>query len=276
MPSSNSAPQTGALLRSSPAEVNRRVIGALLIRELLTRYGRNNIGFLWLFVEPAAFILIVTFVWAFVKNIQRTNIPIVAFALTGYSSMLLWRYTAGRCIGAVKSNKALLYHRQVTIMDIFLARILLELIAMSAAVFVLTILFYSIGWLTLPEDVMEVIAGWALLCWLSMGLAMTLGGLSEKADFVKRVWHPFSYLLMVVSGVAFTVDALPTGLQHAALWVPMVNAVEMIRDGWFGSDFHAHFDIPFVVACNVALTLVGVSLVRQIGFDSESESGGDE
>lgn len=276
MRSSNPAPETGALLRSSAATVNRRVVGALLIRELLTRYGRNNIGFLWLFVEPAAFILIVTFVWAFVKDIQRTNIPIVAFALTGYSSMLLWRYGAGRCIGAVKSNKPLLYHRQVTIMDIYVARILLELIAMSAALVVLTILFYAIGWLSLPEDVMEVIGGWLLLCWLSFGLASTLGGLSEKADFVKRVWHPFSYMLMVVSGVAFTVDALPPGMQSVALWVPMVNAVEIIRDGWFGSDFHAHFDVGYMIACNIALTLMGVSLVRQIGFDAESESGGDE
>jgi ABC-type polysaccharide/polyol phosphate export permease len=33
------------------------VLGALLIRELLTRYGRHNIGFLWLFVEPMIFTL---------------------------------------------------------------------------------------------------------------------------------------------------------------------------------------------------------------------------
>ncbi|MFN5779339.1 MAG: capsule polysaccharide export ABC transporter permease, partial [Novosphingobium sp.] len=36
-------------------QVQRRVIGALLLREMLTRYGRNNIGFLWLFVEPMLF-----------------------------------------------------------------------------------------------------------------------------------------------------------------------------------------------------------------------------
>lgn len=32
--------------------VQARVIRALVARELLTRYGRNNIGFLWVFVEP--------------------------------------------------------------------------------------------------------------------------------------------------------------------------------------------------------------------------------
>jgi ABC-2 type transport system permease protein/capsular polysaccharide transport system permease protein len=33
-------------------EIQRRVIGALLMREVITRFGRHNIGFLWLFVEP--------------------------------------------------------------------------------------------------------------------------------------------------------------------------------------------------------------------------------
>jgi hypothetical protein len=34
-----------------------RVLYALLARELLTRYGRHNIGFVWLFAEPMLFTL---------------------------------------------------------------------------------------------------------------------------------------------------------------------------------------------------------------------------
>ena len=30
----------------------RKVIGALLMRELHTRYGRENVGYLWLILEP--------------------------------------------------------------------------------------------------------------------------------------------------------------------------------------------------------------------------------
>lgn len=271
MPNSSAAPQTGGLLRSSAWAINRRVISALLIRELLTRYGRNNIGFLWLFVEPTAFIIVITIVWRAIRNVHVSNIPIVAFAITGYSSLLLWRNTAGRCIGAVRSNKSLLFHRQVTIMDIFTARILLELIAITAALVVLTTIFYSIDWLPLPEDVLQVFGGWLLMCWFAAGLGMTIGGLSEKAEVVGRVWHPVSYMLMAVSGVAFIVDALPPGAQQAILWVPMINAVEFIREGWFGSVMRAHYDIEYLIAWNVALTLVGMSLVRQIGFDASDE-----
>lgn len=271
MPSSSSPPHTGGLLQSTSLEINRRVIGALLIRELLTRYGRNNIGFLWLFVEPTAFILIVTIVWTKVRGTQLTDIPIAAFALTGYASMLLWRYTASRCIGAVKSNKSLLYHRQVTIFDIFLARIILECMAMTTALVVLTMVFYLIDWIPLPEDLLQTIGGWLLLCWLSLGLGMTIGGLNEKAEVVGRTWHPLSYILMAVSGVAFTVDALPPRAQELMLWNPIINSVEFLREGWFGSVMHAHYDIPYVIAWNVVLTLVGLSLVRQVGIDTTDE-----
>ena len=103
------ARSTGALLHESGWTIGRRVIGALLLRELLTRYGRNNIGFLWLFVEPMLFVLIITAVWSATRSIHGSVIPIVAFALTGYSSMLLWRGMPGRCIGALRSNMPLLY-----------------------------------------------------------------------------------------------------------------------------------------------------------------------
>jgi ABC-type polysaccharide/polyol phosphate export permease len=271
MPSnSGSSATSGALLKSSPWQINRRVIGALLLRELLTRYGRNNIGFLWLFVEPTVFIIVLTVAWSTYRG-GGGGLPIVAFALTGYPSLLLWRSTASRCIGSVNSNKPLLFHKQVTITDIFLARIFLELIAISATMVALTAVFYAIGWLLLPEDALEVIAGWLLLCWFSAGLGLTVGGLSEKTQIVSKVWHPIQYLLMMVSGVAFMVDALPEHSQQLILWVPMMNAVEIIREGWFGSQVQAHYDLEYLITFNVILTLVGLTLVRQIAFDSSEE-----
>ncbi|MEG2974628.1 MAG: capsule polysaccharide export ABC transporter permease, partial [Comamonas sp.] len=96
------------------------------MREVLTRFGRHNIGFLWLFVEPMLFTLGVTTLWTLADMAHGSSLPIVAFALTGYSSVLLWRNMPSRCIGAVGPNLALMYHRHVKVVDIFAARLLLE------------------------------------------------------------------------------------------------------------------------------------------------------
>lgn len=264
-------PVTGALLGQSAWTVNRRVIGALLMRELLTRYGRNNIGFLWLFVEPMLFTLLITAFWSATRSVHGSNIPIVAFAVTGYSSLVLWRSMPNRCIGALHSNMSLLYHQQVTIVDVYIARIILEMLAASASFAVLGIIFYSLDWLEPPENTLQVLGGWFLLAWFGAGLGLTIGGLSEKVDIVGKLWPAFSILLFPLSGVAFIVDALPKKMQDIVLWLPMLNALEYLREGWFGSAMRAHYDIPYVIICNILLTFAGLSLVRQVGLDMSQE-----
>jgi ABC-2 type transport system permease protein/capsular polysaccharide transport system permease protein len=271
MPSNASASPTGTLLQDSSWTINRRVIGALILREMLTRYGRNNIGFLWLFVEPMLFTLIITVFWAATRSVHGSSIPIVAFALTGYSSKNLWRNMPSRCIGALKSNRALLHHRQVKIFDIYAARILLEIMAATTSFVALGICIYAVGWLDAPEDALQVLFGWFLLAWFGAGLALLIGSLSERWDVIGKLWPPFSYILFPLSGIAFVVDALPKQMQEIVVWLPMLNALEFLRDGWFGSMFRAHYDVGYVVLFNLCLTFASLSLARQVGFDASEE-----
>lgn len=271
MPSNDPPAPVGALTSHSSWAIQRRVISALLVREMLTRYGRNNIGFLWLFVEPMLFTLMVVLIRSHAGSFYQGEIPMVAFAITGWPSVMLWRNMPSRCIGAMKSNRSLLHHRQVKILDIYIARIALEMMATTTAVVMLSAILCAVGWLTPPEDILQAFAGWTLLGWFGAGLALTVASLSERYVIVQQLWRPASYILMPVSGVAFVVDALPPGLQQMALWIPMLNAVELFRDGWFGSTFHAHYDVAYVIGFNLCLTLAGLSLVRQVGLGSEEE-----
>jgi ABC-2 type transport system permease protein/capsular polysaccharide transport system permease protein len=268
MPSNESSKGIGRLVNHRPWDVNQRVVGALLMREMLTRYGRNNIGFLWLFVEPMLFTLLLTAFWSATRTIHGSNIPIVAFALTGYSSLLLWRNSPNRCIDAVRNNMSLLFHRQVRIIDIYTARILLEIMAASTSFIALGIIYYAFDWLAPPEDALQVLEGWALLGWFGAALALTIGGLSEKFDVVGKLWPPFAFLLFPLSGVAYIADALPPNIREIMLWLPMLNALEYLREGWFGSLMRAHYSIPYVIVFNLILSFIGLSLARQAGLDA--------
>lgn len=44
-----------------------RVVGALMMRELITRFGRDGLGFLWLVGEPLLFCLGVLGLWALIR-----------------------------------------------------------------------------------------------------------------------------------------------------------------------------------------------------------------
>lgn len=250
-------------LRES-ARVEGRILGALLIREMLTRYGRHNIGFLWLFVEPMIFTIGVTALWTATKSVHGSDLPIVAFALTGYSSVLLWRNMPGRCIGALWQNLSLMYHRNIKVLDIFLARVLLEFGGATISFATLSVLFISIGWLEPPEDILKVASGWLIIAWFGAALAITLGSLAHESELVDKLWHPASYLIFPLSGAAFLVDALPKAAQDIVLLLPMVHGVEMVREGYFGSRAHAHYDLGYVLPFSLVLTFIALLLTRWV------------
>jgi len=244
--------------------IQLRVLGALLIREMLTRYGRHNIGFLWLFAEPMIFTLGVTALWTATKSVHGSDLPIVAFALTGYSSVLLWRNMPGRCIGALWSNLALMYHRNIKVLDIYSARVLLEFGGATISFFTLSLVFLMLGWLTPPEDILQIAGGWLLLAWFGGALAIFLGALSHQSELVEKLWHPASYLIFPLSGSAFMVDALPKFAQEIVLYIPMVHGVEIVREGWFGERARAHYDLGYILPLCLVLSLAALLQARHV------------
>lgn len=255
-----SQPSTGSLRRSFHIQV--RVVWAMILREIMTRYGRHNIGFLWLFVEPMLFTLGITGLWTLAGFHHGSNLPITAFALTGYSTVLLWRNMPNRCVGAILPNSALMYHRNVRVLDIFVSRIALEAIGATTSFVTLGLVFNFLGLMGPPENPLEVVQAWLLTAWFGGAFAMFLGSLSEKSEMVEKLWHPAAYLLFPLSGAAYLVDALPKSFQNGALWLPMVNGVEMVREGYFGSKIVAHYDLVYLVSCNMVLTLLALALER--------------
>ncbi|WP_374282468.1 ABC transporter permease [Novosphingobium sp.] len=243
-------------------EIQRRVIGALVMREVLTRYGRHNIGVLWLFVEPMMFTLGVATLWAVAGLNHSSNLPIVAFALTGYSAVLLWRNMPSRCIGSVLTNAALMYHRNVRLIDIYLSRLVLEAIGATTSFIVLSILFINLDMMKPPEDILKVAWGWGMLTWFGASFAMFLGALSERTELVEKIWHPVSYLMLPLSGTTFLVDAMPPQFQHMVMWIPMLHGTELMREGYFGSAIKAHYDQVYMTGVCLFFTLFALSEER--------------
>jgi ABC-type polysaccharide/polyol phosphate export permease len=245
--------------------IQRRVLHALLMREIITRFGRENLGVLWLVAEPMLFTLGVATLWSVIRLHSESPIPIVAFAVTGYSSVLMWRNSANRSSSAVEQNTSLLFHRNVRVVDVLLTRIALEVSGATGSFIVLSMLFIFVGWMPMPEDPLKVVCGWLMLAWFGASLALLIGAGTAFSEIVERLWHPAAYLLFPISGAAFMVDWLPTGMQKIVLLLPMVHGVEMLREGYFGTVVRTHYDAGYMAMCCLVLSLAGLYLVREAG-----------
>lgn len=251
--------------------IQMRAIGALLMREVITRYGRHNIGFGWLFVEPMLFTLGVTGLWTISKATHGSSLPITEFAVTGYSTVLLWRNASTRCVLAIQPNQALLYHRNVRVFDLFAARLILEVAGGTISLIVLTVAFMCLGLMQLPDDILYMVVAWLLLAWLTVALGMTVGALSERWESFERLWHPFTYLLFPLSGALFMVDWLPVGFQKFVLLLPTVHCTEMLRHGYWGNLVRTHEDPAYLLLFNLVLFFFGLAMVRDASRRVEPE-----
>ncbi|MGY4830598.1 ABC transporter permease [Sphaerotilaceae bacterium SBD11-9] len=250
--------------------IQRRVLGALLMREVITRFGRENLGVLWLIGEPMMFTLGVATLWSAAGMSHGSSLPIIAFAITGYSSVLMWRNAVGRCNSAIQQNISLLYHRNVQVIDVFITRIILEMAGATASFVVLAIFFTAAQVIEVPVDLFQVVIGWLMMAWFGASLSLVIGAATAYSEIIERIWHPTAYLLFPLSGAAFMVDWLPPAAQEIVLLLPMVHGVEMIREGYFGNAVHTHYDVGYMALCCLGLTFLGLFLVRDAGRRVES------
>lgn len=254
--------QSSPLLESF--KIQLRVVGALLLRELLTRYGRHNIGFLWLFIEPMLFTLGITLFWYFRGGgLIGAMLPVVPFAITGYSTVLLWRNAATRCSKAIEPNLTLLYHRNVAIIDLFAARILLEIAGATVSFSILLSAAYMLGLAKSPVNLLVMLAGWLLMCWFAAALGFIVGAFSERSELFQRVWHTLTYLMFPLSGALFMVAWLPANFREVVLWIPMVHITELLRDGYFGDTVRTYYNVGYILTVNLVLLLVGLLMIRR-------------
>lgn len=245
-------------------KIQLRVIYALLMREIITRYGRHNIGFLWLFVEPMIFTALIAMFWQLIRADRGYNIPIVPFAVIGYSVVLCWRNCVSRTTKAISANSGLLYHRNVTVIDVFLTRIFLEVFGATVSFLLLSVIFYLLGFMPPPDDFLYMAFGWGLLIWFAIGLSFVIGTLCEMSPIIDRLWGASAILLFPLSGVMFFVHWLPEVAREYVLYIPMVHLTELMRHGYYGDVIPTYESVPYIIWCNVVLSFVGLSMVRRI------------
>jgi capsular polysaccharide transport system permease protein len=244
--------------------IQRRVISALMIRELVTRFGRENIGFLWVMVEPLLFAALVGIVWRFMKGPEEHGVSIVAFFATGYVPLTLFRHAVTRSIRVFTVNGSLLYHRQIKIIDFIFVRFLIEVIgAMMAYVFIATILF-SLGEFPIPADLGALLVGWFLYCLFSFSLCLVLAPLSEVSDVLEKLMPVTLYIMIPFSGCFNMVSWLTPQVQQIMLYSPWVNTMEMMRYGVFGERVNAVWDTSVPIYGSLALMLIGLALCRRV------------
>jgi capsular polysaccharide transport system permease protein len=244
--------------------IQRRVISALMIRELVTRFGRENIGFLWMMVEPLLFASLVGLVWRYMKGPEEHGVSIVAFVATGYIPLTLFRHVVTRTSRVFSVNGSLLYHRQIKVLDFIFVRFVIEVIGSMMAFLFIGSILYALNEFPVPADMGALLGGWFLYCLFTFSLSLVLAPVSEMSELLEKLLPVTLYIMIPFSGTFSMVSWLTPNIQKFMLYSPFVSPMELLRYGLFGDRVNAIYDLSVPIAWSLVLLLVGLGLCRRV------------
>ena len=241
-----------------------RVIHALMIRELITRFGRENIGFLWIMVEPLLFAGLVGMVWHFTHGPTEHGVGIIAFVATGYIPITLFRHGVARSVAVFTANQSLLYHRQIKIVDFILARFIIEILGGMMAYVFMAVVLIGFGEFPVPSDIGLLIAGWLLYALFCFSLCLIIAPLSEVSEIMEKFIPVTTYIVLPFSGLFYMVAWTTPAAREFLLFSPFVNGMEMMRKGIWGAQVTAYYNVWNPIICSAIAIMIGLILCRRV------------
>lgn len=245
-------------------KVQCRVVGALIMRELHTRYGRENVGYLWMIVEPALLAGAVAIIHSGYKTHYGSDVRPVPFAIVGYTAYYMFRSIVNRSEGTIESNQSLLYHRSVTILDLTISRAILEFLSVLFTMVLLLVVADLMGFGDLPVRWLFLLGGFVLMTWFCFSLSLIVTAITYDNRTAGRLIHPITYLVLPISGAFFALAWIPQPYRSVLYWFPMVQIYEMMRYGQFQYADYEYFSIKYIFGSCFVLTFVGLVLVRRV------------
>jgi capsular polysaccharide transport system permease protein len=243
-----------------------RVIHALILREMRTRFGQQRLGFLWAFVEPIIFVAVLAVIFSIRGRYHPPGMTLVLFLITGIVPFLLFRQTLRRGMRGQGGNNKLLAFPQVQIMDIVLATFLLEL---SISITVFVVLVFGIHLLEMEPVVVQyplaVLAGILIMGLYGFALGLIFGSLVPMVRSLPNIVQMFvGRPLFLISGVFFTIEMIPQEYRHILLINPLFHVLEWLRSVFFMRYESRYADMEYAIIWLVVLLSLGLLMQRAL------------
>lgn len=241
--------------------VQARVLFALLMREMTTRFGRSAAGYLWALIEPVGFIALLSLAFSQIAHSPPIGRSFPLFYATGYIAFSFYNDIASLTGRAVHVNRPLLSYPAVTALDTVLARFILQALtglAVAALVFsgILAVFADQVHLQPVP-----LITAFALAGLLGLGVGLvntTLFALSKSWELAYGV---ISRPLFLVSAVFFTFASLPAFVREVLWWNPVIHLVGLMRAGFYPIYDDSHVSGLYVLALSLGLVATGLALM---------------
>ena len=247
------------------ARVQAQIIGAVILRDMRTRFGRSHLSFALALCWPLMHMMVIYFGYVLVSKVVPVGGSPGVFISTGSLPYILVLYPARMMSLAVLLNRQTLMFPIVKTTDLIIARGIVEFFSAFMVIILYATILTALEVDIVPQD-WSLVASAILAC---IYLGIGLGVLNVIIISLVKLWL-FAFIgIMALLFVTAGVSTLQIGFSEQAkaiLWYnPLVHAIVWLRTAYYGdySDFElSKTYIISVATVSMFLGIIGDRVLR--------------
>ncbi len=250
-----------------PSWQHFRSIAALILREMVSKYGRNPGGYIWAIVEPIGMIAALSFGFALVLRSPPLGTSFILFYATGYLPFMVFQKNSRFVMNAMRFSSTLLKYPTVTWFDAVSARFLLNTLTEMLVSYI--IIFSILIWIDYSSIIRfgPILIAYLYAAGLGLGIGMINCVLSGFVPVWQTIWNILTRPLLLASGVILLYRDLPDAAQSILWWNPLSHVTALARMSFYPT-FEPQF-ISHLYVASFALILIAMGLLLLRRFHLE-------
>lgn len=251
-------------VHESPFKIQIRVISALILRDMRTRFGRSFFGWVIMVLWPLTHLFFIMMGYLFAHRVAPVGTSVTVFVGTGVLPYILCLYPARMIMLCLLQNQPLLLFPPVKAFDVIVARSILEIINAFWVVFLFCLGLFIFDIDFLPYDYTDAV--FAILATIYLGLS--IGFISAILIKLTRAWMAIQIGLLIAayiaSGALVPITLAPPWMRDILWFNPLLHCVEWLRAAYydgFGTDM---LNRGYLLGYATVLLLVGFVTERAV------------
>jgi capsular polysaccharide transport system permease protein len=239
-----------------------RILVAVMLRDVRTRFFGSAFGFLLAIAWPLSHIFILLAINAGIGRTAPYGDSAALWFATGIVPFMAFNYMARFTMIGLVMNRPLLSFPVVKVSDILLARAILELLNAGVVVITTILIFALLGIEIAPIDPVQASLALGACMLLGLGFGIVNGVIAALAPFWITGYALFSIAMWIASGVLFVPDALPEFARYWLSFNPALQGIEWMRSAYYEGYGSGVLDKEYMIGFATISLLLGLALER--------------
>lgn len=240
----------------------RNVMTAVMLRDMRTRFFNHGLGFLLVSLWPLAHMLILIVIYTLLGRTTPFGDSLSVFFATGLIPTLTFMYVTRFMSVSLILNRPMLAFPVVKVLDIMVARAILEVLAAFLTLFFVFVILLLVGDNPFPRDPFQAFYAFLAVLLLSIGIGTVAGVITMFMSFFATLYALFMILVYILSGTLFVVSALPDAITYPLSYNPVLHAVEWMRLAYYEGYSDRHLDKQYLIVFGMTSFCLGLLLER--------------